>query len=190
MPGEPFWTALWRLNRTLPLMVGGLLLLNLIAAGIAFWYVAPDLSAVNSRFLQQQQTYREARKSGDIGHSPQAIFRQDLLDLQTLVGTIPNLADFTGLVSDLFAMAGHAGLTIDHVSYDPSPVKDEDLLSYSLAFSVTGNYGQVKKFIYLLEHSPRLLAIEGLTLNTSRERTPGQINLGLQLTTYFRKPAP
>lgn len=190
MPRESFWTALWRLNRPLPLVVGGLLLLNLGAAASSFWYVAPHLSTLEDRFLQQQQDYRETRKSGDIINSPQGIFRQGLHDLQTLSDGIPELNEFTGLISELFTMARRTGLAIDQISYDPSPVKGEALLSYSLSFSVTGDYGQVKKFIYLLEHSPRLLAIEGLTLKAPRQKIPGQINLGLQLTTYFRKPAP
>jgi len=192
MTRESLWAAIWRTNRVLPSIIGALLLLNLAAAGLAIWYVGPQLARLESDFLREQQSYRDARKSGEIDESPQGLFRRGLADLQTLAAAIPDRTEFTGLISDLFSMAGQSRLDIDRVNYAPAPVKGEDeLLSYTVSFTVTGDYGQVKKFIYLIEHSQRLVAIEELNLNTSSgEQRPGQINLGLRLTTYFRKPAP
>ena len=190
MPRESIWIALWRINRPLPVLVGILLSLNLVAAGVALWYVGPHQARLEADFVQQQQSYREARATDQFDASPQGIFRQGLVDLHTLSGEIPDIDKFTGLLEDLFAMARKTNLAIDQVTYNPSPVKGEDLVSYSLAFAVSGDYGQVKKFIYLIEHSPRLVAIEALTLNSAGARTPGEINLGLNLTTYFRTGAP
>lgn len=190
MVRESLWEAIWRINRVLPAVIGILLLLNLAAAGVAIWYVGPQLATLENDFLRAQQNYRDARKSGEVDESPQGLFRRGLADLQTLSAAIPDRTEFTGLISDLFAMAGQSRLDIDRVNYAPAPVKgEEELLSYTLSFNVSGDYGQVKKFIYLIEHSPRLVAIEELTLNSSEGQRPGQINLGLRLTTYFRKPA-
>ncbi|AMV72777.1 hypothetical protein JCM30471_12930 [Desulfuromonas carbonis] len=192
MVRESLWAAIWRTNRVLPILIGILLLVSLAAAAVAFWYVGPQLAALENDFLRAQQNYRDARKSGEVDESPQGLFRRGLADLQTLAAAIPDRTDFTGLIGDLFAMAGQSRLAIDRVNYDPAPVKgEEELLSYTVSFTVTGDYGQVKKFIYLIEHSPRLVAIEELNLNTSSgAERPDQINLGLRLTTYFRKPAP
>lgn len=190
MPRESIWTALWRINRPLPILVGILLALNLVAGGIAVWYVTPRQQRLESDFVQRQQAYREARATSQFDASPQGIFHQGLADLDALSKEIPDIDKFTGLLEDLFVMARKANLAIDQVTYHPSPVKGEDLVSYSLGFSVTGDYGQVKKFIYLIEHSSRLVAIDTLTLNAAGGRTPGEINLGLSLTTYFRTGAP
>lgn len=188
MEKESFWAALWRANRILPIITGGLLLVNLVVAGLAVWVVAPRLAASEQAYLARQQEYRDAR-SGEVDNSPAGIYRRGRRDIKTFLDMIPEQASFTGLLKDLFGMAGKAGLAIDQVTYDPSPVKNEELLSYTLSFSVSGDYGKVKKFIFLIEHSPRVLVIDELNLKSVNEKLPGQITLGLRLTTYFRTPA-
>ena len=186
MAREPVWIAVWRMNRVFPTVVAGLLGVNLIAFAVAGFLVTPRLERLEKDFVGLQQEYRKVRRGEETPNSRRRIFQQGREDLQTFRAALPPERDFTALLDDLFSMAGTAGLDIDRIDYDPEAVEGEGLLSYSLNFNVRGDYGQVKKFIFLIEHSPRLVAIEKLSLNKARETAAGQVALQLRLTTYFR----
>lgn len=186
MARESFWTAVWRTNRLLPILIGVLVLCNLAALGLLQMVVGPRLESLDREFFNLQKSYREARRAEEGPRTIQNDYRRNLHDLDLFRAAIPEKSQLTGLIAELFSMAGNAGLTIDRIDYNPKPVEAEDLLSYSLTFNVSGDYGQIKKFIFLIEHSTRLIAIEQLGLNAPREAATKNISLRLGLTTYFR----
>ena len=84
-------------------------------------------------------------------------------------------------------LAAKNDLDINQVQYSPKLLPDQGLLAYSLEFSVTGSYGEIKHFIFGLEQSPRLISIDQLGLSAAaRPGRQRQVALSLRLTTYFR----
>jgi hypothetical protein len=90
-------------------------------------------------------------------------------------------SEFPALLGEIFSLASQAGLAIDQIGYQPKELEGQGLLRYGLAFSVHGDYGQVKRFIYSLEQSERLFVIDGLTLSGGQEAGEATVELRLQL---------
>jgi type IV pilus assembly protein PilO len=169
--------AIWRANRWLPLLLMVWLLFNV---GIYLWLsqvFSPQVEEQERQLLRQQN---EQRQGGGGGGDALRPIREDL---QTFRQAIPGKSGLTALVQEIFTLAANAGLNIERVAYQPKEVAEHGLLHYGLTFSVSGDYGQLKKFIFSLEQSPRLLIIEEVSLSGSDGST---VNLNIRLLTYFR----
>lgn len=181
---ERLIVAVWRTNRVFPLVIVGLLLLNvLVYLGIS-QYLAPRIAELEDRYIAAQDDARQAVHRREQLATPQQRYKKNEEDLQTFWQAIPPRGQFSELIREIFSLSGEAGLSIERISYEPK--MEGSMLRYALSFSVAGNYGQIKKFIYSLEQSPRILAIEELALS-GKEASEGEpVNLRVRLSTYFK----
>jgi type IV pilus assembly protein PilO len=194
MARESILLTAWRLNRRIPILIVGLILLNIAAYVVMSNVVAPRLDALERRYIERQSQVREVRLTGQTGAaagSPREIYRRGVEDLGQFRTAIPPRTEFTALIGEVFSLAGKAGLSIDRIGYDPKEVAGQELLRYTLDFSVSGDYGQIKRFVYSLEQSDRLIAIEELSLSGGEGKSKeGDVNLRVRLTTYFKTDIP
>jgi type IV pilus assembly protein PilO len=177
--------ALWQLNKSWPLL---LLVLLLFCTGLIIInqkFIAPGVDDLEREYIGLQERSRQARMVKTAAETPRAFYQRSIDDLGEFRDMIPPQNKFTSLVAELFQLADKANLRITQVSYQPKELKNTDLLQYGLAFSVSGDYTQLKKFIALIEASKRLIAIEGIALRSDM-RSGNIAELQLQLTTYFR----
>jgi len=191
MARESILLTAWRLNKKIPLLIGGLILLNIAAYAILSNVVGPRLDALERRYIERQSQVRQVRLTGQSGAaagSPREIFRRGEEDLGKFRAAIPSRTEFTALIGEIFSLATNAGLSIDRIGYEPKEITGHELLRYTLNFSVSGDYGQIKRFVYSLEQSDRLIAIEELSL--SGESKEGKVNLRVRLSTYFKTDTP
>jgi type IV pilus assembly protein PilO len=173
--------AIWKMNRALPAFCAALLLVNL---GIFLWItyrLSPEVGALERTYIDSRTQARLAHQGSTL--SPQERWHQAEGDLRSFRQAIPPEADFTALIGELFEIATDAGLGLDRVSYQPKAV-GTDLLRYELGFSIRGDYRQVKTFIHELEQSPRIIAIEGISL-AGQEADQNAVSLGIRISTYF-----
>ncbi len=187
MARESLLVAAWRFNRKYPLVILGLLFLNLVVYFLMLYLVDPWVGGLERRFIEQQAQARQAQQGLAALATPQSIFRRGQTDLQSFREMVPLRSEYPALMSDLYLLASKAGLDIERISYDPKIVTEAELLRYGLVFSVAGDYGQVKKFVHFLEQSSRLIAIEEIALN-SGENDEGKtsVMLRLRLSTYLK----
>ncbi len=189
MTRETTLQALWRLNRGFPLVIGVLLVINILAYALMSLLVTPKVSALERRFIEEQAQVRSLRQLHSSAASPQELFRHNRDDLEKFREFIPHKGQFTALIQELFSLAQGAGLTINQVNYDPRPIPGERLLQYGLNFAVTGDYGQIKRFVFSLEQSSRLIAIEQISLSGAAVDGQNRVSLNLRLSTYFKTEA-
>lgn len=175
--------AAWRLNRTIPLLLGGFLLLNVML----FQYLILISQPGEEKSRQDLVKLQERVRRGSSGATdPESSFRQGQADLARFRASIPSREEFSDLISDFYAFAAKSGLSVDQINYNPKELPQERLLSYSLSFSVTGRYDQIKRFIHGLEQSPRLIVIDKIALSAATsQNTDRQVTLALAMTTYF-----
>ena len=177
-------TMLWHKQRYFLLTPVVLAVLCVIVVIIHLSFCAPRLNSLHSAQHKVQTQLRQLELSA-ANRSSTTLARQPDTDLQQLYRRIPLHKDFSFFLGDLFGLAEQAGLTIHQISFRQEPDKDMSLLHYGLNFSVIGNYEQLKKFLYLLEQSPRILLIEKISFVGVQK---GQdINLKLQLSTFFQE---
>lgn len=189
MTGRSLLLAAWRLNRTVPLLIAALLLLNMAAYAVLAYLEAPRIDTLERRYIERQALVREARQAGAAIATPQRTFLRGRQDLEVFREAIPPRSAFTDLIGEVFSLASEAGLAIDRIGYDPEEDTGRNLLRYGLQFTVTGRYGELKRFVYALEQSERLIAIEELTLR-SGEAQGGEVALAVRLSTYFTTDRP
>lgn len=187
MAQEATWQAVWRINQKVPVVLGVLLLLNIAFLLYLGLYLEPKAEGLELNFINQQSEVRKAEQGGRSAESPLVLYARGIQDLQTFRQAIPTKDKLTGLVGEIFDLAESSGLQIDRISYNPKHEEGMRLLQYRLDFVVTGNYNQIKKFTHKIEQSDRFVAIDQMGLNSTGQGS--NVNLKLQLTTYFRTDA-
>lgn len=187
MERESILLTAWKMNRTFPLMIGGLLILNIAVYLVISLATSPQLDALERQLIQQQSSQRQIR-AGAAAQNPVQAYRQGEADLEKFGAAIPSRSEFTALIGEIFSLADRAGLVIDSIGYDPKEIAGQNLLRYGFSFSVKGDYGQVKRFIHSLEQSERLIVIDDLALSGGKAGA-AQVELRLRLATFFRTEA-
>src|SRR6266516_4663119 len=91
-------------------------------------------------------------------------------------------------VANLFETAANNSLAIKGVTYKAGQVKNEDLMTYTLDFNVTGKYAAVKSFLADLGRMHEILTVDNIALAHSKtsEDAPDAVSLRVQLTLYLR----
>lgn len=139
------------------------------------------------RLAALQNAWFEKRRTAEKGASTNVatIYRQGTADLASWRARIAPKKDFARVVGELFETAADNSLVVGSVSYKPSPIKDENLIAYSVGFNVSGKYAGIKNFLADLMKSREIITIDDVTLNSSTG-TEESVSLKLQLTAYFR----
>lgn len=186
MAREHLLTTAWRINKSWPSALIGLLLFNLVGFLLLNQVMAPEVASLEKQLIQSQAQARLIKQQGADAATPRNVFTQGEKDLETFRRAIPEKGELSELIGDIFALAGRSGLEIDQIGYAPKELKDEQLLLYSLSFNVAGSYVQIKKFIFSLEHSPRLIVIDAISLSGAKEEQKDNVKMQIRLSTYFR----
>jgi len=178
---ESVLQAAWQMNRKIPLVLAGLLVLNLIVYFVPLRMVSRQADEVQRDYILLQAAERNPSRSQ---MSPAEIYAQGIKGMRRFKAAIPDQKELSGLVDELSRLSEKSGLIIQSISYSPKADKYQNLLHYKISFQVTGNYTQVKKLVHLIEQSQRPMAIDELALDA--DSTKDNVSLSLQLTTYFR----
>lgn len=97
---------------------------------------------------------------------------------------LPDEKRLTPVLEEVFLTAKKNGLKIPAGDYSPETLKDADISRYMISFPVEGRYSQIKKFIYDLENMKHQLAIEEISMASSKE-TDGTIGLKIKISAYY-----
>lgn len=182
MNRKPLLVAVWSTHRVILLGLASLLGINILLFSLLYFVVAPKLSQSERELSDLQQ---QLRKSDTLA-SPQQAYEQGKKDYERFNLLLPSLRDFSELIGDLYTLATNCNLEISQIGYTQKELPEADILTYTLKFSLTGTYDELKRFIYGLEESKRLVVIEAMTLNAAQgEEGEALVNLNLNLTTYF-----
>lgn len=185
MSREHLILTAWKQNKLWPSLLMGLLLANIALFVTATQVIAPKVIRLEEQLVRNQAEARLVRQQGANAATPENILARGRQDLQSFREAIPNKESFSELIGDISVLANRAGLEIDQITYDPEEKPEERLLVYSLSFTVSGSYRQLKKFIHSLEHSPRLIVIQELSLSGSSEKQQESVRMQIRLSTYF-----
>jgi type IV pilus assembly protein PilO len=174
---------LWKSQRGTLQLLAVLLLMNLLAYVAIEQYFVPRVAEQESYFLQRQAEVRSILHNQGGASTPEQLFVLASQDFSKFQQAVPDYQEFTGLIEELLVLASQARLNITQISYSSEELREAPLLKFSLSFNVTGEYEQLKKFIFSLEQSTRLLTIKQISLQ-SADATG--VNLRLNLETFFQ----
>ena len=185
MSREHLILTAWKQNKLWPSLLMVLLLANVALFVVGNQVIAPKVMRLEEQLVKNQAEARLARQQGTNAATPENILTRGRQDLQSFREAIPGKETFSELIGDVSLLANRAGLEIDQITYAPEEKPEEKLLVYSLSFTVSGSYRQLKKFIHSLEHSPRLIAIQELSLSGSSEKQQEGVRMQIRLSTHF-----
>lgn len=119
---------------------------------------------------------------------PTALYRQGAEDLVKLKSRIAEKKQFARVLSDLLEATASSSVEVATISYKPVPVKEENLLSYQLSFSVSGRYAAVKSFLADLQNNPELLVVDSVSFSNS-DLFIEKVTMDLHVTVYLKEVA-
>jgi Tfp pilus assembly protein PilO len=82
-------------------------------------------------------------------------------------------------------LARQMNLRLDRRNYDESQERGSELAKLTTTASLSGEYRDIRRFIYALETSPDFLVVENVALSQAGERQRG-LNVTVQMATYYR----
>ncbi len=85
-------------------------------------------------------------------------------------------------------LAQQSGLRVDRQTSDPKPQRDSGLVKFSYRASLSGDYGNIRRFVHELETAPEFLVLENLQLRQSDVEDRG-LNVEVEIATYYRAGA-
>ena len=167
----PAWLSENKKLRTAALLCVGLSCANLILYGVA---VTPSAG----RLRDLEARYAEIRKR----HAEAVLFQKQKQMLTGIGAGIPAQKDMPLLIKDLVQIARKLNLKVAAVNYDMPRRESEGFTMLVFPFSAEGTYPQVKRFIFEVETSDRLVGIQNVKLDSEKSRVKFQ----MKLVTYIK----
>jgi len=149
---------------------------GLCAADLVLYFALAAPSA--ARLAEREATYAELRKR----HAEALLFQKQKKAFAGIKAGISSQKDMPLLVKELVQTARKLKLSVAAVSYDIPMPGGGGLTMLSFSFPAEGAYPAVKRFIYEIETSDRLVGIQDLKLDADR----GRVRLQLKLVTYIK----
>ncbi len=159
-----------------------LLVFFMLNCGLAYYtsmYQKPRLVT-----LQDEWTSRR-RTSGGTQQDKGVSFDKGNADLAQWRLMITPKKDLARILGELHDLATSNSLAVGSVTYKPEEIKEENLLSYAIGFTVTGRYGAVKSFLGDLGRFKEMVTVNAISLNNPK-LTEEKVDLKLNLTVYLR----
>ena len=167
----PAWLKENKSLRLLFTVCGGLLIADLLLYALL---VAPAAGVLKAEMAR----YGEFRKR----HADAALFQKQRKELAGLKEGIPSQKDMPLLVKELVQTARRLNLTVSSINYDIPRRSGEELALLSFTFPAEGMYADIKRFVYEVETSDRIVGIQELKLGEEKGRVKAQ----MKLMTYVR----
>jgi hypothetical protein len=83
-------------------------------------------------------------------------------------------------------LAQETNLRVVRQTTDVAPIRESSLTRFTQTAVLTGEYRDIRRFIYRLETRPEFIVIENVDLSQNENETSRGITVTLQIATYFR----
>ena len=158
--------------RMIAALCAGLVVLNVLLYAFA---VVPAAS----RLTVSRQRHAELKRE----HAETVLFQKQKQAIAGLMAGIPTQKDVPLLINELAQTARRLNLSMDAISSDIPTQAAGGLTMLTFTFPAAGSYSEVKRFIYEIETSSRLVGIQDLKLAAEK----GRVKLQMKLVTYIRE---
>ena len=147
-----------------------------VAAGEA------DAMAANNALLAAKRQYNNARNT--VTGKGQADTELDKFYKQVLPPDMAGARRITYL--RIPQLAKEMNLQHENQTANPTEVRDSALGKWTLTAVLTGEYRNIRRFLYQLETAPEFLVLERVDLKQSENDKERGITVTIQVATYYR----
>jgi Tfp pilus assembly protein PilO len=149
----------------------GLVCLNLLLYAVLVAPAVARLKTNEARFFELRRKHAEA-----------VLFKKQKTSFTGLMAGIPAQKDMPLLVKEFVQTARRSHLSVASIKYDIPKRASGELAMLTFSFPVEGKYPDIKRFIYEVETSDRLVGIQELKLDSDQAR----VKLDMKLLTYVK----
>ena len=147
------------------------LVLDLVLYGV---FIAPSAAWLAT----WEAKYGELRRR----HAEAVLFRNQKSEFAGIMSGIPAQKDMPLLVKDLVQAARQQNLTVSTVKYDIPKRASGELAMLAFSFPAEGRYADIKRFIYDVETSDRIIGIQEMKMDSDQ----GRVKMEMKLLTYIK----
>ena len=130
------------------------------------------------RLAEQQGRYGALKRQ----YADALLFQKQKQALSGLEAGIPSQKDVPLLIKDLVQSANRLKLSVGAINSDIPTTGSGGLTLITFSVPVTGAYAGVKRFIFDVETTEKLIGIRDLKLDSEK----GSVKLDMKLVTYIR----
>jgi type IV pilus assembly protein PilO len=142
-----------------------------------FGYLFLVVPAVD-RLAQQQGRYGELKRQ----YAEALLFQKQKQSLSGLEAGIPTQKDVPLLIKDLVQSANRLKLSVGAINSDIPKAGGGGLTQITFSVPLSGAYAGIKRFIFDVETTEKLIGIQELKLDSDK----GSVRLDMKLVTYIR----
>ncbi len=168
--------ALWLRENSKQLRTDAIVFAVLVCINLVLYFslIAPS----EARLKTGEAQFPELR----MRHAEAMLFKEQKPLFAGLLDGIPAQKDMPLLVKELEQMAKRLNLAVAAINYDIPRRESGELAMLSFSFPVEGRYPDIKRFIYEVETSGRLIGIQDVNLESDQ----GKVRVRMKLMTYVR----
>jgi len=157
-----------------------LAVLNLAVLLYLSLWQQPELEKAQLEWFAKRDALAKGEILGDATR-----YQNGVRDLELFQKRLLPKKDFAALLSRMYETARSNSLSLKGISYQPEPIKGEQLFSYGISFTVSGKYASVKSFLADLVRYPEMLTVDSVSLSNTKS-TEESVNLRVQVTAYLK----
>lgn len=157
--------------RTAALVFAGFVLADLLVYLVLLGPSRAQLAGREAKFSELRQRHAEA-----------VLFKKRKPLFTGIMAGVPSQRDMPLLIKEFMQTARQLKLRVASVNYDIPKRGGSELTMLAFSFPAEGRYPEIKRFIYDVETSDRLIGIQDLKLDSEK----GNVKLALKLLTYVK----
>lgn len=129
-----------------------------------------------------RQDYNSARATVTGKQQADAALQKFYKDVLPTDSSVARQLTFTRLSQ----LAKQANVQLESGVNSVEPQKGSTLSKLTTTYTLTGDYRNVRRFIYSLETAPEFIVLENIALTSPGEQQPRGLQVKLDIATYFR----
>lgn len=157
--------------RTVMVVFASLVCLDLLVYGLM---VVPSVA----RLKTGEAAAIELRRR----HAEAVLFKKQRALFTVIMAGMPTQNDMPLLVKDFVQNARRLNLSVASITYDMPRRGGNELALLVFSFPAEGRYPDIKRFIYSVETSDRLVGVKALKLTSEK----GRVKMDMKLVTYLK----
>jgi Tfp pilus assembly protein PilO len=139
--------------------------------------------AAREQLVKARQDYNNAKATVTGKQQADAALQKFYKEVLPTDQSVAQRLTFTRLAE----LAKQANVKLEHGTNEVTHEKGSSLSKLTTRYTLTGNYPDVRRFIYSLETAPEFIVLENIGLSSSSDQqTARSVAMTLNIATYFR----
>jgi Tfp pilus assembly protein PilO len=186
--------SLWRRvvteRRALVVPLITIVAINLVVLALAVYPLERSVAGDEARAGDVKLALADARRTERVANDTRASKQRADEDLKKFYADVlpaSHAAARDMLYLQINTLGRETGLMVQDSSFEPERVEKSSLMRFRVDVSLTGNYANIKKFLYRLETASEFFVVEGVKLGQAGQTqgSSGALEVVLQIATYY-----